>query len=54
LPTKFFELDWAAQERAINFASNALNQAPHILEKDVWVVWVLDAVFRSAFPRSAP
>ncbi|MBY3102237.1 nucleotidyl transferase AbiEii/AbiGii toxin family protein [Rhizobium laguerreae] len=49
MPTKFFELDWAAQERAINFASNELNQAPHILEKDVWVVWVLDAVFRSAF-----
>jgi hypothetical protein len=47
--TNFIELDWGAQERALSFASNELNQAPHILEKDVMVVWVLNAVFTSKF-----
>lgn len=50
MPTEnFFELDWSAQERALRFASNELNQAPHILEKDVMVVWVLNSVFKSQF-----
>jgi predicted nucleotidyltransferase component of viral defense system len=49
VPTNFIELDWGAQERALIFASNELNQAPHILEKDVMVVWVLNAVFTSNF-----
>jgi hypothetical protein len=49
VPTNFIELDWGAQERALSFVSNELNQAPHILEKDVMVVWVLNAVFTSNF-----
>ncbi|RCS21813.1 hypothetical protein DUT91_21790 [Phyllobacterium salinisoli] len=49
LPTDFLELDCGAQERAVSFASNELNQAPHILEKDVMVVWGLNAVFTSNF-----
>lgn len=47
MSTNFIELEWGAQERALSFASNELNQAPHILEKDVMVVWVLNAVFTS-------
>jgi predicted nucleotidyltransferase component of viral defense system len=47
----FLELEPADQESALLVAAERSGRAPHLLEKDVWAVWTLNALFRSKFGR---
>jgi hypothetical protein len=38
---EFFQLSRAEQLDALNAAANASGRPPHLLEKDLWVVWTL-------------
>lgn len=49
--TDFFQLTPADQLEAINVAADASGIPPHLLEKDIWVVWALQHVF--AGPHAA-
>lgn len=48
---KYFSLTASEQQEALNVAANACAIPPHILEKDVWVVWALQQLFNSSFAR---
>ena len=43
----YFQLSTKNQESALDAASAASGRAPHLLEKDIWVVWALSALFQS-------
>jgi hypothetical protein len=43
----FFHLNAHDQEEALQVAASASGRAPHLLEKDIWVVWALSALFES-------
>ncbi len=45
----FFELERADRESVIRAAAQMSGRAPHLLEKDVWVVWTLNVLFESRF-----
>lgn len=47
MPEAFLRLSPDDQREALQVAAAASGRPPHILEKDVWVVWTLDALFRS-------
>lgn len=47
MPEAFLRLSREDQLEALQTAAAASGRPPHILEKDVWVVWTLDALFTS-------
>ena len=47
MPDSYFQLSTKNQASAIDAASDACGRAPHLLEKDIWVVWALSALFES-------
>jgi predicted nucleotidyltransferase component of viral defense system len=49
MPESYFRLSAKDQADALNAASAASGRPPHLLEKDIWVVWSLATLFQSAF-----
>ena len=47
MPESFFQLSRQSQASALDAASAASGRAPHLLEKDIWVVWALSTLFQS-------
>jgi hypothetical protein len=47
MPDSYFRLSRQNQASALDAASGASGRAPHLLEKDIWVVWALATLFRS-------
>jgi hypothetical protein len=47
MPENFFHLNVKEQEEALQVAASASGRPPHLLEKDIWVVWALSALFES-------
>jgi hypothetical protein len=45
----FFGLSPEDQLAALEHAAHASGRPPHLLEKDIWVVWVLQQLFRAPF-----
>jgi len=45
MPESFFQLNVKEQEEALQVAASASGRPPHLLEKDIWVVWALSALF---------
>jgi len=45
----FLDLDDADRREALQVADAATGRPVHLLEKDVWVVWLLDVLFRAPF-----
>lgn len=43
--TEFFELSAAERLEALNVAASSSGRSPHLLEKDIWVVWALRHLF---------
>lgn len=48
MPESWFRLSPADQAEALEVAAGRLGRPAHLLEKDVWVVWALDTLFRSS------
>lgn len=46
---KFFDLSIPDRSEAIAIAANASGRPPHLLEKDVWVVWTLRHLFAAPY-----
>ena len=46
---EFFQLSHAEQLDALNVAANASGRPPHLLEKDIWVVWTLRHLFAGPY-----
>lgn len=44
----WFALSRADQAEALEVAAGATGRPPHLLEKDIWVVWTLSAIYTSA------
>jgi len=42
---EFFQLSTAERLEALNTAANTSGIPPHLLEKDIWVVWSLQHLF---------
>ena len=47
MPESFFELSMADQREALEYARAQSGRPAHLLEKDIWVVWTLRALFAS-------
>lgn len=47
MPERFMTLPAVDRREALLAAAAASGRPPHLLEKDVWVVWILDVLFRS-------
>jgi hypothetical protein len=47
MPESYFQLNRMSQASALDAASAASGRAPHLLEKDIWVVWALSTLFQS-------
>jgi hypothetical protein len=47
MPDSYFQLSRQNQASALSAASDFSGRAPHLLEKDIWVVWALATLFRS-------
>ena len=47
MPESFFHLSASEQKEALEVAASASRRPPHLLEKDIWVVWALSALFES-------
>src|SRR5271156_2391274 len=47
MPESYFQLSRQNQANALDAASAASGRAPHLLEKDIWVVWALSTLFQS-------
>lgn len=48
MPESWFELGPADQSEALEVAAGRSGRPAHLLEKDIWVVWVLSAIYDSA------
>ena len=46
---RFLDLDLQERGSALSVAAESAARDAHLLEKDVWVVWTLDTLFRSRF-----
>ena len=46
---EFFELSASERLEALAYAANASGRPPHLLEKDVWVVWSLRHLFAAPY-----
>ena len=49
MPESYFRLSVRDKADALNAASAVSGRPPHLLEKDIWVVWSLAALFESQF-----
>lgn len=49
MPEQFIKLSLADQKEALLFAAAKTGRPDYLLEKDVWVVWTLSALFNSPF-----
>jgi len=49
MPEKFLQLSTTDRREALAVAAAASGRPLHLLEKDVWLVWLLDVLFRSPF-----
>lgn len=47
--TEFFQLSAAERLDALNAAANTSGHLPHLLEKDIWVVWALRHLFSGPY-----
>ena len=47
MPDSYFQLSRQNQASALAAGSDFSGRAPHLLEKDIWVVWALATLFRS-------
>jgi len=47
MPESYFQMSRQSQASALDAASAASGRAPHLLEKDIWVVWALSTLFQS-------
>jgi hypothetical protein len=47
MPDTYFSLDSKLQSELLNEAFVQMNRPPQLLEKDIWVVWTLEALFSS-------
>lgn len=52
MPDKFLDLSKGDQKQALGVASTKSGRPSHLLEKDVWVVWALGALFASPYAGS--
>ena len=48
MPESFFELGQKDQREALEYARAETGRPAHLLEKDIWVVWTLRALFDAA------
>ena len=46
---RFFELSARDRDEALELAASRCGRPAHLLEKDVWVVWLLSVLFESPF-----
>lgn len=46
---EFFRLSTAERLEALNQAASASGRLPHLLEKDIWVVWALRHLFTGPY-----
>ena len=46
---EFFQLSTAERREALDSAANASGLPPHLLEKDIWVVWALRHLFAGPY-----
>jgi predicted nucleotidyltransferase component of viral defense system len=49
MPESFLQLPPEDRREALAVAAAASGRPPHLLEKDVWVVWALAALFNAPF-----
>jgi hypothetical protein len=49
LPESYFHLSTKDQAGALAAGASASGRPPHLLEKDIWVVWALSTLFESEF-----
>jgi hypothetical protein len=49
MPESFFHLSAKEKVEALQAAASASGRPPHLLEKDIWVVWSLSTLFESPF-----
>lgn len=47
MPESWFSLSDDDQSEALEVASSRTGRPPHLLEKDIWVVWTLDTLYQS-------
>jgi hypothetical protein len=47
MPESWFELSSADQSEALEVAAGRSGRPAHLLEKDIWVVWALSAIYDS-------
>lgn len=47
MPESWFELSLADQSEALEVAAARSGRPAHLLEKDIWVVWALSAIYAS-------
>lgn len=52
MPEQFFDLSKQDQLEALQFAAAQIGRPAHLLEKDLWVVWVLRALFTADIGQS--
>ena len=48
---EFFQLSPAERLDALNVAADASGLLPHLLEKDIWVVWALRHLFSGPYSQ---
>lgn len=48
MPESWFSLSRSDQAEALEYAAGRVGRPAHLLEKDIWVVWVLSAIYESA------
>ena len=49
MPESWFSLSRKDQAEALEVAAASTGRPPHLLEKDIWVVWTLSAIYQSSF-----
>jgi predicted nucleotidyltransferase component of viral defense system len=49
MPDVFLKLSAADRREALAVAAAVSGRPLHLLDKDVWLVWLLDVLFRSPF-----
>ena len=47
--TEFFHLSTAERLEALDVAADTSGRLPHLLEKDIWVVWSLQHLFAGPY-----
>jgi hypothetical protein len=48
MPERYFDLSTSDKKDLLETAAERSGHSPHLLEKDIWVVWALSALFRSS------